>query len=335
MPLNIKKDYTFLPSPVGAVRMISRSSRRSRLWAGGSFWRSIARGEGENRIQISCVEDFSDTENPQGLLVVHHTGLKQDEMLSVQNMTAPSFSLFDVKLLWDEEIKVTKEGDRLVARKYGIRWQIDGGIKYTVELGQVSPGRLFIAEGVTFKLDTNVSDWPAGGTLFLKPRHRRYPLVLTEVTNPEQATSTKGWDIDALRATLNGSDPWVTMPARPQVELVTTTSTSGGSSGSGDGGSSTPPTTTTTTQVVHHYDGPHEDGTDTGEDDFFLSAFGPTNMGGGDGLPANPVGLNTGPDRVLVHLNYSELDDGSQGELNQVFEWVGETAASGSWQRYA
>ena len=340
MPLNQPKDYSFVPNPVGGVRLISRSSRRSRLWAGGSFWRSFERGQSANLIQISCVEDLSDTQNPEGLLVVHHTVVKTDEQIfGVGFSVTPTLKVYDLKLLWDEEIRITLESGSLVAKKYGIRWQLSGGEQVRADYGVVQQNQLVSGEGVSFKLDSNAGTWPPGATLFLRPRVHRYHLVRSGTPDSSSLASTTGWDIGALRATLNASDTWVRMPARPQVELVTTTTTTGGSGGSGSGdsgGSGTGGSTTTTTQqIVHHLDGPHEDKTDSGEDDFFLTAFGPTNMTGGDGLPANPTGLNTGPDRTFVHLNYSEQDDGSQGLVNQVFEWVGDTAVQGSWQKYA
>lgn len=308
MPLNEPKNYAFVPNPVGPVRLVTRSSRRSRLWAGGSFWRSFERGESANLIQITCVEDLSGAE-PEGLLVVHHTVVKPDEQIFATGFSSPDVKIFELSLLWDEEIRIEKEGASLVARKYGIRWQISGGEEVRAELGTVVQNRLVIGPGVSFKLDANAGSWPAGAVVFLRPRVHRYPLVVTGVTDPVTMTSTIGWNIDALRASLNGSDTWVRMPNRPK-----------GSSGSG------------------FLSGPMaggEDRMDDGTDDQFLTAFATTNMTGGDGLPANPVGLNTGPDRVLVHLNYAERDNGSMGEVNQVFEWVGDTAVQGSWQRYA
>lgn len=309
MPLNQPKTYAFVPKPSGPVRLVTRSSRRSRLWAGGSFWRSHERGEQANLIKIACVEDLTDT--PQGLLVVHHTVLKPDESIFADGISV-DLQLFELNLQWDEEIRILKEGDSLVARKYGIRWQIGGGEEVRAELGVVLQNRLVTVPGtVSFKLDSNAASWPPGAVVYLRPRTHRYPLVVTSTTDPTTALSTTGWDIQALRATLNGSDTWVRMPNRPQ------------GSGSDGGFFSSFPTVG------------GEDNMDDKTDDSFLSAFGPTNMGGGDGLPANPVGYNTGPDRVLVHLNYAERDNGSMGELNQVFEWVGDTATSGSWQRYA
>jgi len=330
MPLNVKKDYAFVPTAVGPVRLTTRSSRRSRLWAGGSFWRSIARGAGQNQIQISCVEDLTDTQNPQGLLVVFNTGLLASENIFADGISAAQISLYDLSLNWDEEIRITVQNGLFTAKRVGIRWQIGGG-ETSTDIGNPVQGKVFTGSGVKCKIDSNPGSWPPGSTLYLRPRVRRYPLVVASVTLPEETTSTIGWNIEELRASLNGSDPWVTMPTRPQVEIVTTVTPPGPPTG--DGGTGTPGGTTQT--IVHHTDGPHADSMDHGEDYFVLAAFDLTNMTGGDGLPANPVGLNTGPDRSLVHLNYSELDDGSLGLLNQVFEWVGDTVSSGSWQRYS
>jgi hypothetical protein len=78
-----------------------------------------------------------------------------------------------------------------------------------------------------------------------------------------------------------------------------------------------------------------EDVQDDGVDADFITAVEMMSMKGGNGLPTAPVGLNTGPDRVMVHLNYSEQNDGSMGVLNQIFEWQGSSATIGSWQRYS
>jgi hypothetical protein len=308
MPLNQPKTWAYTPKGTGAVKLVTRSSRRSRLWIGGTFFRSHERGEAANAIQITCVEDLTNVASPEGLLVVHHTVLKPDEQVFVSNMSMPQVDLFDLNLLWDEEIRVQKVGTALVARKYGIRWQIAGGEELRADLGAVTQNRLVTAPGVAFKVDAPVATWPTNGVLYLRPRTHRYTLVTLSVTDPDTAQVSTGWDIGALRTTLNGSDTWVRMPVRPA---------GGGTEGGGGpltGG---------------------EDAMDDQTDATFLTAFSTTNMTGGDGLPKTPVGLNTGPDRVLVHLNYAEKDDGSLGELNQVFEWQGDTATIGSWQRYA
>lgn len=308
MPLNQPKTYEYIPTPVGGVKLITRSSRRSRLWAGGTYFRSKERGEQANLIKISVVEDTADEENPEGLFVVHHTVLLANESISTQNMSTPLLKLFELNLKWDEELRITYFDGTLGARIYGIRWQIAGGEELRFDLGPISDQKLVAKYGVSFKIST--VNWPVDGVLYLRPRVHRYHLERTSVTDPNTMTSSTGWSIDDLRATINGSDNWIRMPNRPKGSA----SAGGGSGGPLAGG---------------------EDPLDDGTDEDFLSAFDSTPMTGGDGLPSAPVGWNTGPDRTLVHLNYSETDSGSMGVLNEVYEWVGDTSTNGSWQRYS
>lgn len=310
MPLNVPKNYAFTPTPVGPVKLTTRSSTRSRLVAGGTYFRSKEYGEQANLIKLTVVEDLTLVPR-EGLWIEQHTVFKADEMVAVANMAMPTHELFDLTLAWNEELRIRKVGDSVVCEKYGIRWQTTGPLPaetLLAEYGPLVPGRLLNVPGVvSVKVQFVAADWPASGIFYLRPRTHRLTLVPLDVTDPETMLVTTGWDIGVLRATLNGTaSAWTKMPIR------------GTSTGEPPG----PPTA-------------GEDVQDEGTDDEFLTTFGPTAMAGGDGLPLFPVGLNTGPDRVLVHLNYAEKEDGSMGELNQVFEWVGESARIGSWQRYS
>lgn len=66
-----------------------------------------------------------------------------------------------------------------------------------------------------------------------------------------------------------------------------------------------------------------------------LTEFPGTFMLGGDGLPVSPVGMNQGPERTLILLNYGELETGVLGVLNEMYEWVGESSTKGEWKRYS
>ena len=106
MPLNQPKTYSFVPTPVGPVQLKSRSSRRSRLYAGGTFFRSKERGEAANLILCTIVEDLTTVPStPEGLFVVQHTVLKPDEMIFATGMSVPSVELFELSLNWNEEIR--------------------------------------------------------------------------------------------------------------------------------------------------------------------------------------------------------------------------------------
>lgn len=301
MPMNQPKNYSFTPYPTGEVKLISRSSRRSRLWAGGSFWRSVDRGESTNHIKISCLES-GEEHSKRGLLVVQNDILNTYEQVQANGfLTDPNVRLTKINLKWNEEIRLIKEGGTIRAKKYGISWQIAGETLLT-DMGEVTIGKLFAVRDVVFMVHAEA--WPDNATITIKPRVHRYHLVQSEVTDPLTAISSVGWDIKALRATLNESDTWVKMPKRQS------TSVDGSISGS------------------------NEDEIDDGADALFLEPFDFVSMSGGDGLPANPAGYNTGPFRTLVHLNYAERDNGSMGEVNQVYEWVGNSSAEGSWKLY-
>lgn len=306
MPLNVPKNYKFVPAPVGAVRLTTRNSTRARL-TNETHYRSYERGEQANLIKLLIVEDLTlEPGNPnEGLFVEHNLVLKPSEQIFAVNIPIPTVELYELRLAWNEEVRITLENEMLVAKKYGIRWQIAAGPDPfpPITLGIVTKNRVFSAGGITFKLPLGPADFSPTSVVYLRPRTRRYTLVPHDVTDSLTSIVSTGWDPSALRATVN-ADPasWVRLPER--------------------GTSPTPPTTDA------------EDKQDEEVDADFLVPFGPTPLKGGDGLPTSPGG-NTGPDRALVHLNYSELEDGSLGEFNRVFEWVGDSSVVGSWQRYA
>lgn len=299
MPLNLPSLSEYKPAAVGPVKLATRSATRSRLTTGGTYFRSKARGEQENLIRIGAFEDGA-----EGVLVVHNTNIKPAEQISATGVS-PELQIFKLDLAWNEELRFAWNGSTWRAAKHGIRWQIaPGGPPFgPTDLGLVKDGLLNFGFAI-LKL-TGVGSWPTGATVVLRPRTYRFTLVPLSVTDPTTSVVSTGWDIDALRGALNGSTAWVTMPGR---------GTAGGDSG--------PPT-------------PGTDVQDTGVDAPVLTVFPMKNLTGGDGLPSTPAGINTGPARVLVHLNYSELENGSMGEFNQVFEWVGESATIGAWERYA
>jgi hypothetical protein len=310
MPLNQPNLSKYRPNPVGPVKLQTRSSTRARLYGGGTYFRSNERGEVQNLIQIGILEDGV-IPNLEGVCIVQNTVLKPDEQVTGTGVT-PVLELYKLELTALEEITIAWNGTQWRATKTGIRWQIaPGPVPAPVDLGAVQEG-LFVSSVAVFKI-TGLGAWPHGAVVVLRPRTRRYTLVVHGVTDPNSPSGTTqltGWDPNALRQAVNADTTvWIRMPVR---NTVTTPDT----------GPALPPSG-------------GEDKQDSGVDADFLTAFAMANLSGGNGLPMAPVGLNTGPDRVMVHLNYSEKDDGSMGELNQVFEWVGDSATIGSWQRYS
>jgi hypothetical protein len=298
MPLNLAKAYSYVPKVSGPVQLVTRSSRRARLTAGGTYFRSKEYGESANLIRVQVIENTS----PEGALVVQHGALKPDEMIAWTGSNAGvEVELFENNLEWNQELRVTIEGSTTVANLYGIRWQIAGGEDFISAVGPVVSG-IFSGAGVVMKL--KFTTWPAGGVLTIRARVKKIPL--TRITVTTDTGTEDGWAIPALRTAVNSdSNQWIYMPTRS--------------------GPVEPPALPAA----------GEDAQDTGTDAKFLTAFSLTNLAGGDGLPTSPAGLNTGPDRTLVHLNYAEKEDGSLGELNVVHEWVGDSQLIGSWQRYS
>lgn len=306
MPLNVPKAYRFTPHPVGPVRLSTRSAKRGRLYAGGTFFRSKERGEPANLLELTVVEDLTVVGAEEGLLVEHHRAFRPDEQVSVTGMSPPPLDLLELNLGWDQELRLGVVSGAVRARIYSIRWQIAGGETLVNDLGVVSPNRLLTVPGLV-SLRLRPFSWPLGGVTYLRPRTHRYPLVPLVISDPDSMSTLTGWDPQVLRTTLNGSGTaWVRMPSRPAYDAT----------------------------GLLEYEDVVDEATAL-KDGAFVTTFGPSRLIGGDGLPAAPVGLNTGPDRVLVHLNYSERDDGSLGELNQVFEWSGDSATVGGWTRYA
>lgn len=299
MPFNIAKSYSYIPDPKGPVRMQTRSACRSRSWSGGTYFRSIELGAHTNQIKVGVFEDGN-----QGIFV------EQNEvLLEAENVFGSAdISLIELSLEWNEAIKIKVIDGKWWGDLYSIRWQIGSPPPNTpteviTPLGYITVGKLFIAPGkATFIL----RDAPVPGSLLeLRPRTHRVTLATLEVTDPTTSMVTQGWDIDALRA---ADKKWVEMPARAPAAA--------------DGTPLTPGQTGADVQD------------DQGPDAAFLTAFPMTYLEGGNGLPKTPAGMNQGPERTLIHLNYSETQNGSMGVLNQVFEWVGSSVTIGSWQNY-
>lgn len=299
MPRNQPNLSRYKPNPIGQVRLTTRSATRARLYAGGTYFRSKDRGEQSNLLKIGVFEI-----NGSGVAVIHNTVLKPEEMLSATGMSVPDITIFKLSLEWSEEIAIRWSGTEWRATQQRISRQLAFGP--LIDLGPVTNG-LFTAPNILFKV-TGLASWSTTAVVYLRQRTREYTLVPLSVTNPDTMLVSIGWSIEGLRGALNGDATcWVSMPERGTAPPLPFT-------GPAVGG---------------------EDVQDSGTDADVLSAFEMTSLRGGDGLPSAPVGLNTGPGRVLVHLNYSERDDGSMGELNQIFEWVGDSATIGQWQRYA
>jgi hypothetical protein len=209
------------------------------------------------------------------------------------------------------------------ARKYSISLRISfarqEGQPFTLptptELGEFTFGKLFVSGKLSVQLTKKSSPYASGDRIFIAPRTRSYSLLALTVTPPaDPATGVApaaqtGYDIADLRTKVNASNIWVEMKERTPVPA------------SVEGGPVLFPSS-------------YIDAQDKLQDDLVLTAFEVKNLADGDGLPDNPNVEKTGPSRSIVHVNYGEKDDGSLGEHNTVYEWVGDTANAGSWKKY-
>lgn len=207
-------------------------------------------------------------------------------------------------------------------RKYSISLRItfarQEGLAFTLptpeELGKFTFGKLFTSGKLSVQLTKKTLPYASGDRIFIAPRTRLYSLSeLTVTPLPDAATGVAaspaiGYNIGPLRTAVNASNLWVEMKERSLIIPI-------------DG---TPPIEPSS----------YIDAQDKLADALVLTAFSVKNLENGDGLPDNPSREKSGPSRALVHVNYGELPNGSLGELNKVYEWVGDSASAGSWKSY-
>lgn len=295
MPLNVPKAYTYTPVSSGETKVITKIAKRSRLNIGGTFFRSIERGQQANLIKI----DLDENRNAQlGDVIIHNDVININEMLISSDDI--KLEIYDNQLNWYEEIRVFGKGSAISSVEFisiSRRLSVGGTI---ATYGPYAMGSVIRLPKITFSLQGSLTE---GIPTVIKPRFKKYPLNwIAKTTDVDGFPVTSyGWSIEDLRASIN-ADPtaWVYMPKRGSV------------AGAKDG----------------------EDIQDEGVDSLLLVSFSSTPMSGGDGLPTYPSGLHTGPDRTLIHLNYSEKDDGSLGVVNQILEWNGSSGTNGFWDVY-
>jgi len=289
MPSGTMPTYDYRPTVSGVPRIKTRSAFRSRLFAGGTYFRSKEVGANWNNLDLIC-ESIDDG----AYLVVHNKNVLLKEML-VGNVNVLSL---DFKLQWNEIFRVEKVNDEWRARIYSISIKIAPGETLKEDLGSFEFDGLFVRPGkiaIKSQLVQQASELVA---FELRPRIEVFELlekVVTVESNGNAGTTTSetfsGWDIDDLRSKASDSK-WIEMPIRGS------------------------------------------DPQDNGEDDVVFALFQQSSMRGGDGLPENPIGLETGPIRSLIFINYAEEASGKVGVRNTIYEWVGSSNILGEWKPY-
>lgn len=317
MPSGEMPSYRYRPPGRSeeTAQLRSCSSRRARLFAGGTYFRSREVGLQQNNLSVEVIEfetpdgsGFDATPNPNAdaVCVVTNYNLSYDE-----NVTGPATPvLLSMKLKSNEYVKIDQlDQPQSRAQKYSISFKIAPDADIITQLGTFSFSKLFHTPSLlSTKLTPEQSVFTPTDAIIIKPRYQVYRLVAIGVESTDTpGTWTYGWDIADLRAKINSTDPWIEMVERPA-----------GDSGEGGGPPATNP----------------NDVQDTGTDAVFLSPFTETFLSGGDGLPDSPNNERTGPSRSLVHVNYGEAQNGELREVNIVYEWAGDSLAEGSWKQY-
>ena len=303
MPSGLMPTYSYRPTRSGEPYLRTRSSRRARLFIGGTYFRARMPGMAGNNISIELVEYISGGKKAAKLIVTNQaTDI-------AENVSGPANTVvLEQQLKWNERYQIEDLTTQPRARKYIISLQIAASIS---EVGPFSfNSALVIPSKLVVKLTPKTSEFTPQSVITIKPRVRMYDLVLKPAIpdSEEQYGSAEGWDAELLRATINAQDPWIEMMPR----------------------SGTPKAPIGAVAVPLRVKFDVQDD----EIDSPMVRFADTKLTGGDGLPDIPTLAETGPIRSLVFINYGEVNNGSFTEVNEVYEWAGTSASAGKWQRY-
>ena len=192
----------------------SRSARRARLFAGGTYFRSRLTGQDGNLISIQALEY---SPGKARVVVTNHNTLTEE------NFSGPAeVKLLEQSLEWNEGYSIIDLTTIPTARLYSISSQIAGDVITYTPLGPISLSRLFnVPSKLSVKLVLKVPEVTPTSEIRIGSRYRVYELQ--QITVPSETPGGQGetgWDIDSLRAAMI-NDPWVQMVERgsdPQDE---------------------------------------------------------------------------------------------------------------------
>lgn len=363
MPINIKKGYNFAPKftagEVPACRMDVRDSLYSRKHVGGMFFRSADRGRSANLISLK----FEEID-----VLVRRAG-SSDPGVPLDQIT-PETDINGVAKLLEVVsgmARLTVKSPMMTMSSFtGIGNGKIGSIVVVAEppekeyvftatspslfinplLGTATVGTPFKSPYLAFMINRGGTPFQVGDKFTIKisggtERHEvpaRLNTYTTTITTTTTTTTTT---------------PDVTDPLTGAVTPGSTSSSSSSSSTPTE--TNVPGTNTDGTPSVANLNPsiaelrlkvnanskvitmPERgvDRTDEDQEDFGYTLFTETLMEGGDGLPANAVGIKTGPDRAFCFINYSENLSGQFTVIANVFEWVGDDEYNGVWSVYS
>lgn len=321
MPNGLTPIYDYKP-PLALstpVKLRGLSTRRGRLFAGGTYFRSIDPGRTANNITLQVVKE----DNIDYLIVTNRNLQYNENVLGPAGVVTKMLDLTGSN--WNDLIRIDQLTSTPRAQQYSIRCSVafarQIGLPHTLpaplSTRAFTFGKLFTASGKTVvKLENSAANFTASSVISIAPRFKIYKLSALSVpatTDPATGTTTgpfDGTDIADMRTQVNAAAAWVEMLER---------------SGTPASDPAGPPAQPLAVKF---------DQQDDGIDDPVGSEFAETNLSGGDGLPDNPTIEKTGPSRSIVYINYGERHDGSLGEANTVYEWVGSDAVAGEWKAY-
>lgn len=318
--------YSYKPdwSTLSKVSLRSCSSRRARLWAGGTYFRAKDPGRHGNNIQVEIVEIAPPSAgNAEAYCVVTNFNNLSQEQVSGTDVDVFQFT-GNFTDYWEI---VGLDTTTPSAHFYSISGQIriydllgklttapTPALTKSFKLGAL----LYEAGKIALKVPKTAGPFVATDAIVVQQRFRIYPLVpITVVVSDDTgdagggaSTSYTGWDIADLRQQINASDAWIEMIERSDVPTDPLT-------GKPD----------LTGVELNDYQ-------DTEKDALVLTAFAALKLTGGDGLPAGPESEETGPCRSIIHVMKGEQQDGRLGDVNTVYEWAGASPTEGEWKPY-
>ena len=209
--------------PGEAAKLRSVSTRRSRLFAGGTYFRSKLMGQTENNISIQVVV-FSPPGAGTGdavCVITNHNIAMSENVIGPAKATALKLSL-----PYNERIEISLSSQPYAAEKYSISLQIAPPPPTVTPVGNFTFSKLFyIPNQLSAVLHPDTSVSSPSNKIIITPRYRSYRLLAKEDTT----SASWGWDIDDLRSQVNADNPWVEMPERgtdvqdTQIEAITLT----------------------------------------------------------------------------------------------------------------
>ena len=321
MPNGLTPTYGYKPhvDSSAAVKMRVVSARRGRLFAGGTYFRSIDSGRTANNITVQIVKEGSDAY----LIVTNYNLSYQENVLGPAGLIVKVLDMSGSN--WNDLVRIDQLNEVSPRTQ---QYSISCSIAFARQNGQLHSlpapttttafqlNRLVSLSGkLAVKIEKSAAIFTQSSVISITPRFKIYKLLALSIaaaTDPVTTIATPaydGYDIVNMRTQVNASKMWVAMLER-------------------SGTQPTEPGATPSPPAIKF------DQQDDDIDQPVASIFTETNLAGGDGLPDGPTAEKTGPSRSIILVNYGEKYDGSLDETNTIYEWVGDSVVIGEWKTY-